>query len=253
MGVPRRPNPECYSVQQRAAMAHRFIKKHDVAMVTLHWFNALVWLLELLTGAGLIVSEKYSFAPIWFAEIMLGIFGSRANMLHFHIAIGVLWATMLLIYGIFGFRTYLLGFYRNDLVMDRDDLLWLRRKTMQILGRQVALPEQGVYNAGQKGYAWIISFGTLVVIFTGFVMSFHLGPQWLVQWSIPLHFLAVGVIVAGLVIHIYMAAILPEERPAFFSMLHGKVSELYAYEYHTKWWRQRKEAERKFHDELGKE
>ena len=70
--------------------------------------------------------------------------------------------------------------------------------------------------------------------------------------SMALHFVAVGAVVAGLVIHIYMGSILPEERPAFFSMLHGKVNELYAYEFHTKWWRQRKEAERQFQKELKK-
>ena len=252
MSTARRPNPECFSVEERAAMAYRFIKKHDVAMVALHWFNALVWLLLLVTGAGLIVSETYRIAPVWFTDIMFGLFDNRANMLHFHIAIGVLWTAVLVVHAVFGFRTYLVSFYRNDLAMDRDDMLWLKRRVLQILGRDVTLPEQGIYNAGQKCYAWVISLCTLIIIPTGFIMSFHLGPQWLIQWSIPLHFVAVGAVVAGLVIHIYMGSILPEERPAFFSMLHGKVNELYAYEYHTKWWRQRKAAERKFHEELEK-
>ena len=249
----QRPNPECITAEQRAGMNHRYIKKHDVAMVTLHWFNALVWFVELLTGAGLIVSDQYRFVPALFNEVMLGLLGSRANMLHFHIAVGVLWTGVLLIYGIFGFRTYLLNFYRNDLAIDRDDILWLLRKTLQILGRPVSLPEQGIYNAGQKFFAWVISVCTIIIIATGFVMSYHWGPQWLIQWSIPVHFVAVGAVVAGLVIHVYMGAILPEERPAFYSMFHGKVNELYAYEYHTKWWRQRKQEERKFHEKLGSE
>ena len=174
-------------------------------------------------------------------------------MLHFHIAVGVLWTGVLLVFGIFGFRTYLLNFYRNDLAIDRDDIRWLQRKTLQIMGRPVSLPEQGIYNAGQKCFAWVISLCTIIIIATGFVMSYHLGPQWLIQWSIPLHFTAVGAVVAGLIIHVYMGAILPEERPAFYSMFHGKVNELYAYEFHTKWWRQRKEEERKFHEKLSAE
>ena len=36
-------NPDQFSVEVRAEMARKLIKKHDVAMVTLHWFNALVW------------------------------------------------------------------------------------------------------------------------------------------------------------------------------------------------------------------
>ena len=250
MNPMQRPNPEGFSVEERAKMAHRYIKKHDVAAVILHWFNALVWLLELLTGAGLIVSEHYRFVPLWFTDILLGLFGSRTNMLHFHIALGVIWTGVLLVYGIFGFKHYALDFYKNDLAMDRDDLVWLVKKALHILGRKVSLPEQGIYNAGQKIYAWIMSLSTLAIIVTGFSMAFHLGPQWLIQWSIPVHVAAVGAVTAGLIIHVYMGAILPEERPAFYSMFHGRVNELYAYEYHTKWWRKMKEEERKFHDRL---
>ena len=44
------------TVERAEAMAQRQIKKHHVAIVLLHWFNAISWLLELSTGAGLIVS-----------------------------------------------------------------------------------------------------------------------------------------------------------------------------------------------------
>jgi cytochrome b subunit of formate dehydrogenase len=41
-------------------------------------------------------------------------------------------------------------------------------------------------------------------------------------------------------IHVYMAAVFPEEKPAFFSMITGTVNELYAYSHHFKWWREAK-------------
>ncbi|MEN8129002.1 MAG: cytochrome b/b6 domain-containing protein [Pseudomonadota bacterium] len=249
---PYRRNPEGFSVARREAMAYRFIKKHHVVAMLLHWFNAVVWLGELVTGAALVVADKYRFVPSRFNEILLGVFGSRAELLTLHIGIGVLWVAVLLIYGVFGFKTYFLNFLRNDLVMDRDDLSWLKNKLRQILGLDYRLPEQDIYNAGQKCYAWVV-VGTLGIAITGFVMAFHLGPLWLIQWSIPVHFALVGAIVAGLVIHIYMGAILPEERPAFFSMLHGRVNELYAYEHHTKWWRSYKEDERRLRDRLVEE
>ncbi len=251
MNAAYRPNPEGFSATERAAMAGRQLKKHDVVAILLHWFNALVWLAELATGVALIVAEPYVLVPAWFRDIVTGLFGSGINMLRFHIVLGVLWTGVLLIYGLFGFRHYLLGFLRDDLLLDRDDLLWLRNKPLCILGRNDPLPEQGIYNAGQKVYAWVTVFGIAAIIATGFVMAFHLGPQWLIQWSLPLHFLAVGVVVVGLIVHVYMAGILPEERPAFFSMFTGKVNELYAYEHHTKWWRQWKEEQRRFHGELG--
>ena len=47
-------------------------------------------------------------------------------------------------------------------------------------------------------------------------------------------------------IHVYMGAVFPEEKPAFFSMITGTVNELYAYNHHFKWWREVKLAEREW-------
>jgi len=44
-------------------------------------------------------------------------------------------------------------------------------------------------------------------------------------------------------IHVYMAAVFPEEKPAFFSMITGSVHELYAYSHHFRWWREEKEKQ----------
>jgi formate dehydrogenase subunit gamma len=44
-----------------------------------------------------------------------------------------------------------------------------------------------------------------------------------------------------LILHIYMAAISKEERPAFFSMFTGKVPEEYARHHHQLWHDQIKE------------
>jgi hypothetical protein len=35
-----------------------------------------------------------------------------------------------------------------------------------------------------------------------------------------------------------MAAVFPEEKPAFFSMITGSVNELYAFRHHFKWWKE---------------
>ena len=48
--------PAQLSVAEIDAMSQRQIKKHHVAIILLHWFNAIVWLLELSTGVALISS-----------------------------------------------------------------------------------------------------------------------------------------------------------------------------------------------------
>ncbi len=71
-------------------------------------------------------------------------------------------------------------------------------------------------------------------------MAFRLFSPRAVGWAVVLHFAAVGVVVAGLIIHVYMGAVFPEEKPAFFSMITGNVNELFAYNHHFKWWREMK-------------
>ena len=50
-----------------------------------------------------------------------------------------------------------------------------------------------------------------------------------------------GAVVSGLLVHVYMGAVFPEEKPAFFSMITGNVNELFAYNHHFKWWREERE------------
>jgi formate dehydrogenase subunit gamma len=73
---------------------------------------------------------------------------------------------------------------------------------------------------------------------TGLVMTFHWMGAAAVGWAAALHFAAVGAVFAGLMVHVYMGAVFPEEKPAFFSMITGNVNELFAYSHHFKWWRE---------------
>jgi len=56
-----------------------------------------------------------------------------------------------------------------------------------------------------------------------------------VQWSILIHFLVVGVVFAGLLIHIYMASISAGELPALISIFTGTVPGEYAEHHHKLW------------------
>src|ERR1700687_2664504 len=248
--IPTVPTP--LTGEQAEAMAQRQIKKHHVAIVLLHWFNAISWLLELATGAGLIVSPYYRFAPMWYLQMMEGILGSRANMLRFHIAVGLTWTIIFLVYAIFGFRSYLrIEVLQNEIGLDADDLRWLRVRTLLLLGRtDESLPPQGGYHAGQKLFALLVYTMVPLIMLTGLTMTFHWLGTAVVAWAMVLHFFAVGMDVPGLMIHVYMGAVFPEEKPAFYSMITGVVDELYAYRHHFKWWRAVKIQEQAWKDEL---
>ncbi len=237
--------PVPLTVEQAEAMSQRQIKKHHVAIMLLHWFNAAVWLFELATGTALIASPYFRVMPYWYINMMTTLFGSRANMLHFHIAVGILWVVVFLVYGIFGFRTYLarqiLG---KEIALDRDDFRWLSIRALRILKKSdEPLPPQDSYNAGQKLFALLVYAMIPIIMITGLIMAFHLVSTAVVGWAVVLHFTAVGLVVSGLMIHVYMGAVFPEEKPAFFSMITGMVSELYAYRHHFKWWKEVKMQE----------
>lgn len=238
-------SPVKLTAAEAQQMSQRMIKKHDVAIILLHWFNAMVWVAELSTGAALISSEHFRFAPLWYIDLVTGIFGSRQNMLRVHIAAGVAWIAVFAVYGLFGRRTYLKReVLEREVGLDRDDFVWLKTRLLLILGKTTEpLPPQGVYNAGQKLFAVMVYLMVPIVMVSGLVMAFHWGSPELVGWAMVIHFAAVAVVASGLMIHVYMGAVFPEEKPAFFSMLTGMVNELFAYKHHFKWWREVKMEE----------
>ena len=120
------------------------------------------------------------------------------------------------------------------------------------LAKDKKLPAQDVYNAGQKLYMYMVILGTLTIGLTGLIMTFHnvIAWPWLIQWCLPIHFSAVGMVVAGLIIHVYMGAVFPEENEAFFSMFTGKVSAWYARRHHAKWYWHKMEEEMDWEDRV---
>ena len=234
------------SVEQAEQMSQRHMKKHHVAIVLLHWFNAIVWLLELATGSALVVAPAYRFMPVCYLRMMEELFGTRANLLRFHVALGMSWVVVFVVYAIFGWRHYLqMEVLAKEVGLDRDDFEWLKIRTLKLLGRSsVPLPPQGAYNAGQKLYALMVYVMVPVIMLTGITMAFHLFATVAVQWAMVLHFVAAGMVVSGLMIHVYMGAVFPEERSAFYSMITGRVDELYAFRHHFKWWKEIKEQQR---------
>jgi formate dehydrogenase subunit gamma len=236
---------------QADQLSQRQVKKHDVAIMLLHWFNALVWLLELTTGAALLTSSSLRIAPAWYIQMVQGFFGTKADLLRFHIAVGIAWIVVFAAYATFGFRTYLRKeVLQREISVDHDDLQWLRIRCLRLLKRTTEpLPPQGVYNAGQKLFAVVVYAMVPVIMASGLIMTFHLLGTAAVGWAAVVHFAAVGAVLAGLMIHVYMAAVFPEEKPAFFSMITGNVNELYAFNHHFKWWNEMRSGGRRFESE----
>ena len=224
------------------------IKRHDRINIFMHWFNAVFWIFLLLTGLGLIKNQDLQILGGRWADMLRDIFGSGGTLLTTHIIAGFIWSGGFVLYGIISLKKHVIPFVREIFhVSPYHDSMWLikkgihmtmGKKVLKKVGMDPELPHQGFYNVGQKIYAVPSLLGGIVIAVTGFIMA--VSDMWItdtsiVQWSILIHFVTVLLVFAGFFIHVYMAGIAAGERPAFISMITGKVPADYAEHHHKLW------------------
>jgi len=220
------------------------IKRHDLSDIRIHWFNAACWLVLLLTGIGLIKNDKLNPLGAWLPDLLRGLFGGGsaggAVLLVIHEVAGVLWLAGILWYLAVNARGARF-FLREVFSVRPGDLVWMVRKMGRMtVGIGGELPPQGYYNMGQKAFAQASVAGGIVIVATGVVLLLSdkilpASATGLIGWAVTLHYLSVGLVFAGLLVHIYMAAISPEERPGLRSMFTGTVPQDYARHHHGLW------------------
>lgn len=223
------------------------ILRHSLADRLIHWCNAVLWLLLFFTGLALLDGE---FAPIgpWYPRFVRSLVGGGGVLLSLHLGLGFAWLLAFAVYIATNFHSAA-SFLRQIFCLQPGDGTWILRKPFHLaLGRNLStklgvspnLPSQGYYNIGQKGFGMLSIFGCIVLAVTGLVMyagTLGFFSEAVIGWSITLHFLAAGLVLAGLIIHVYMAAILTDERPGLMSMFTGTVPEHYAKHHHADWYR----------------
>ncbi len=222
----------------------RTIRRHERSDILIHWFNAGCWLVLLISGLGLIKNERLNPLGAWLPDGLRALFGGGtaggAVLLVIHEVAGVVWVLGLAAYlavNAAGARFFL----REVFSVRPGDLSWLVRKMGRMtVGIGGELPPQGYYNMGQKAFAQASVLGGAAIVATGLVLllSAKLLPAaatGLIGWAVALHYLAVGLVFAGLLVHIYMAAVSPEEKPGLRSMFTGQVPEDYARHHHGLW------------------
>ncbi|WP_320176115.1 cytochrome b/b6 domain-containing protein [Maridesulfovibrio sp.] len=228
-------------------MTQRQYKRHDRSDIFIHWFNAACWFLLLVTGLGLFGNPEIDPLGSGYPAFMRSLVGGGGNLLTIHVTLGLIWAGGLILYMLINFRGAIFFLKEIFMVDPVRDITWMIRKMIlmtagpKLLGKNSELPDQGYYNMGQKAFAQASVVGGIVIVVTGIIMFLSdrtLGAEHmaLVSWSITLHYLAVGLVFAGLLVHIYMAAISPEEKPGFRSMFTGHVPEDYAKHHHKLWY-----------------
>ena len=67
----------------------RFVRRHSRGAMIMHWFNAVMFILLLLGGLGMLRNPDVVIVGLWWSRLLDGIFGADA-LLRGHIALGVL-------------------------------------------------------------------------------------------------------------------------------------------------------------------
>ncbi len=211
-----------------------WLPRHRAGVRFLHWFNALSWVLLVATGTGLMSAASFALFGTAFPRLASRLAGGTAALLRFHVLWGLLWAVVIVpMFLLFkkGPREVL-----AEVRLTRRDLAWLFTKPLAMAGlRAQPLPPQDKYNAGQKLFAILVLLATTLIIASGLVMTFHLGAAGVVAGAMVVHKLAIALVLLGVAIHVTMAAVIAEERPALRSMITGRIDYLHARHHSPNW------------------
>ena len=224
------------------------VRRHTIDAMLMHWFNTICWILLLASGVGLVDNPVLQPFCMGWVQTTHKIFGGGAAVLEFHITVGAIWSAGFLFYGLARFKHITLPFIKEMLTFSpKTDLEWLLKKSLSMtvgtrvmrrLGLTSSIPDQGFYNLGQKMFGISALLGGVVIAATGWILTTSqqgLSAQGTVQWAILIHFVSMGIVFAGLLVHIYMAVFAKGQAPAFFSMFTGNVPADYAVLHHKRW------------------
>ncbi len=184
-----------------------------------HWTFALSFLGLAFSGGLLLVRAE------------LGIDAANiASLIDAHKIIAVVFLTAPWLIGLSGDRSAWLRDLSETARLRRDDLVWLVRQPLAMLGK-AELPPQDKLNAGQKLNALAVAAISGAMVVTGLHM-----------WQEPGSFLALVVHVIGFLawipafcVHLFMALINPSTRPALPAMIRGDVDRDWAAHHHARW------------------
>jgi formate dehydrogenase subunit gamma len=184
-----------------------------------HWTFALSFLALAVSGSLLL------------GRTQLGLGAhSAATLLEAHKLTAVVFMTAPWLIGLSGDRRAWLADLAETARLGRDDLLWLARQPLALVGR-AELPPQHKLNTGQKLNALAVAAISGSMIVSGV----HL-------WLEPGAFFALLVHVTGLIawlpafaVHLFMALVNPSTRHALRAMTFGDVDRAWAAHHHPLW------------------
>lgn len=126
--------------------------------------------------------------------------------------------------------------WREIVRFSKEDMEFLKRAPLYMLGFQVKMPAQGKFNAGQKLNFLMVTFNSAGFMVTGglLMMRRHL-PEKAFPYLIIAHDIQAVIGICGFMAHAYLALLHPDTRPSFRAIIDGTVPVEYAVGHHALW------------------
>ena len=196
------------------------IERYTFRERVMHWFTGITYLYCLATGLAFYSPHLY-----WLASVL----GGGATSRFWHPIMGVVFLMGTL---------WMNNFWHRDMEMTETDRRWLDRVEHYMANRDDLLPSQERFNAGQKLFYWLMLYGALLLLLTGFFLWVpeYIPRQaaWVRPLAVLLHEIAALATIGGFIIHIYMGVFfVPGSMTAITT---GWVSRAWARTHHRLWY-----------------
>jgi len=235
-------------------MTDKMLRVRDKKTIRLHWFNALCWLLLIISGFGIISGDFVRVVPGFWPEFMQGLFGGNENLVLTHAIVGITWMIVFALFILFNFTSVVFPFLKNVLVLTPMAAIkdtWSMVVTLaHLFGlmKDTPVPPQGRYNGAQRLLGTMIIFCSLLIAASGLYLFF--APMFLsfaetalygeiFRWALVAHSASVFLVIIGLIAHIYFAVV--EEPESLEAMKSGNVDVDFIKHHNALWYEELKQ------------
>ena len=182
-----------------------------------HWITGLAYVYCLITGLAFWSPYMY-----WLSSVVGG--GPTARFWHpwfgLLFTIGLIWM----------FKQWM-----PDMVITAVDRAWQRAIKYYVENQDDKLPAIERFNYGQKLFFWVMFWGGLLLLLSGFGLWFVESiPPWVRHLSVAVHVTAALVTIGAFIIHVYMGTAMV--RGGFTAIVRGEVSTEWARHHHRLWY-----------------
>jgi len=200
----------------------RRVLRYTLGERLLHWIAGFSYIYVLLTGL--------AFWSPWLFWIAVALGGGTASRT-WHPWAGLIFTAAVV-------RMWRM--WRSDMRMTEQDRAWNLALRHYVRNEDARVPPAARFNAGQKGFFWLMLWSGIALLLSGLVLWFTEYVPWSLGHfryvAVLVHAIAALLTIGGFIIHVYMGTAVV--RGGFTSVIRGEVTEEWAKHHHPLWFDQ---------------